>query len=314
ISGGKLLTYFNDKLVSVNDFPSLFNGEIASAGIALRGSLNANSHIERAKVASVTNPYMFFSLDDTISILKDLTENATNYTSIFNNSKLSFLKSMHDAYGAVFTLLLFNEDSDGWNISSTTNKFQLEFSKNSHWLKFGFHSQKAGVNYGNSTGSDFIAAYSLCMTQIRRFANDANIDTIPRIENFSASKTAQIALKNQYALFSGLHGADDSRASNAGLSGSELSLLQTNDDYYDIENDLYYLRSETRLDGKASADVTTLLNNQYYDVNNNRIYNMFFHETTLQNLSTQGAVRAAAQWAFDKHIRFDFPQNNKPVL
>ncbi|MFS1028758.1 hypothetical protein ACFC89_08755, partial [Enterococcus casseliflavus] len=314
ISGGKLLTYFNDKLVSVNDFPSLFNGEIASAGIALRGSLNANSHIERTKIAPVTTPYMFFSLDDTISILKDLTENSSNYTSIFNNEKLGFLKSMHDDYGSVFTLLLFNEDSDGWDISSTTNKYRLEFAANSHWLKFGFHSQKSDVNYAESTGDDFVSAYSICMAQIRRFATDANIDTIPRVQNFSASKAAQLALKSQFGLFNGLHGADDNRASNAGLSGAALSLLQTNDDYYDIENNLYYLRSETRLDGKASADVTTLLNNQYYDVNNNRIYNMFFHETTLHNLSTQGAVRAAAKWAFDKRIRFDFPMHNVPRI
>ncbi|MBE9899657.1 BppU family phage baseplate upper protein [Enterococcus casseliflavus] len=314
VSGSKLLTYFDDKLVSVNEFASVLNGQVASAGIALRGTLNANSHIERAKVASVTNPYMFFSLDDTISILKDLTENSSNYTSIFNNEKLGFLKSMHDDYGAVFTLLLFNEDSDGWDISSTTNKYRLEFAANSHWLKFGFHSQKSDVNYAESTGDDFVSAYSICMAQIRRFATDANIDTIPRVQNFSASKAAQLALKSQFGLFNGLHGADDNRASNAGLSGAALSLLQTNDDYYDIENDLYYLRSETRLDGKNSADVIDLLNTQFYDTNNNRIYNMFFHETTLHNLSTQGAVRAAAKWAFDKRIRFDFPMHNVPRI
>ena len=46
------------------------------------------------------------------------------------------MKDLHDSYGAVISFYVFYDDgeSDGFNLSKTTNKFTADFTDNSNWL------------------------------------------------------------------------------------------------------------------------------------------------------------------------------------
>ncbi len=272
--------------------------------------VNASGESNEVILKTKITPYAFFSVDDTISILKDITTNVETYTSIFDNVKMKMLKDWHDVYGAVFSLFLFNEDAAGWKIEEMTDRFKTEFEENANWLKLGFHSQKSTVNYGSSDGSDLVAAYQYCMNEVERFADKICIDPLMRLENFACSLEAQRALKANTDNFVGLHTADDTRASNCGLSGDALLQVQTTDDYYSVAESLYYVRSETRLDSMGTTAANALCESLYNDESNNTIFNFFFHETSMGVFNTQNAVKAVAQYVNSKNIRFSYPYQN----
>jgi hypothetical protein len=111
------------------------------------------------------------SLDDNIWFLKDISDNADKYISIFENPYLGFLKQVHDTYGTKIHLNIYYE-TDGFNISQLTDKFKSEWRRNSTWLRLSFHA------YANEPDKPYInAGYEkvksdcdLVMNQIRRFA------------------------------------------------------------------------------------------------------------------------------------------------
>ena len=93
--------------------------------------------------------YIHFSFDDVYACLKDITEHADQYQSVFNNEKLGWMKRMHDTYGAVFSLYTFNYfsgDSE-YDISNLPNCYATELIENASWLKFGFHAKDDPKKY-----------------------------------------------------------------------------------------------------------------------------------------------------------------------
>jgi hypothetical protein len=116
--------------------------------------------------------YIHFSIDDSIQWLKELS--TSSYVSIFEHSGFAQLKSLHDAYGAVFTIELFYTDGT-WDLSQMSTAYRLEFSRHAHWLKFGFHGLDGVVNY--STLTDTVLAtthYNNLVNAIRLFATGDN--------------------------------------------------------------------------------------------------------------------------------------------
>ena len=80
-----------------------------------------------------------FSFDDVYLCLDDLTKNEEVYNSAFDNPFLYNLKRLHNLYGCSFTLYLY-DIVDDYSIKKVTSKFKNDFSNNSDWLKFAFHS------------------------------------------------------------------------------------------------------------------------------------------------------------------------------
>jgi hypothetical protein len=113
------------------------------------------------------------SLDDNIWFLKDISDNADKYRSIFENPYLGFLKQVHDTYGTKIHINIYYE-TDGFNISQLSDKFKYEWRENANWLRLSFHA------YANEPDRPYInAGYekvkSDCdtvMNQIRRFAGE----------------------------------------------------------------------------------------------------------------------------------------------
>lgn len=82
------------------------------------------------------------SIDDAECVF-DLIENKKNYSSIFDQSFLKYIKSLHDKYGIKVSLYTFaskpQHNASNLSITDLPEKFQREFIANSHWLRVGYH-------------------------------------------------------------------------------------------------------------------------------------------------------------------------------
>lgn len=102
------------------------------------------------------------SIDDCILNFKMMTEEKDNIDSIFDIPFFQDLRNFHETYHVKFTLYCW-EHKSGYNFSRVTDAFQMEFAKNSSWLKVGFHGS-AKFDYlkdenGGRTVEEFKDAY-----------------------------------------------------------------------------------------------------------------------------------------------------------
>ncbi|MCE5347667.1 MAG: twin-arginine translocation signal domain-containing protein [Bacteroidales bacterium] len=111
------------------------------------------------------------SLDDNIWFLKDISDNADRYKSIFENPYLGFLKQVHDTYGTKIHINIYYE-TDGFNISQLTDKFKDEWRANSGWIRLSFHAfaNEPDRPYINASYEKVKNDCDMVMGQIRRFA------------------------------------------------------------------------------------------------------------------------------------------------
>lgn len=248
--------------------------------------------------------FMHISIDDYFSVLKELTINADSYSSLFDHPDFAFMRSMHQKYGAVFSLYVFNRmTGDTFDLSAMTEKFKQEFSKSAHWLKLGYHSDSEETYSDTLPDSVLVANVRAMYSQIERFASRDNIDRIPRFGFFSVNKNGLVALRDQ-GLVLGALTADDNRVSNCGLTRMELDIIRDSDRYVDREDNLNYFRSERRLDNLDCDEVVELLDLISMGRNNRKNYILFSHAFDYDSLEK------AIEWAFEKQIRFDYPSHN----
>ena len=113
------------------------------------------------------------SLDDNIWFLKDISDNADRYKSIFENPYLGFLKQVHDTYGTKIHINIYYE-TDGFNISQMTDKFISEWKTNAAWLRLSFHAyaSKPDKPYLNASYEKVKSDCDMVMNQIHRFAGE----------------------------------------------------------------------------------------------------------------------------------------------
>ena len=304
IVGKLVVVYIDDIAQCAYDLGGYIGDKITKCGLAYRGNKATPNAVNSFEVSYQTDNFMHISIDDTFSVLKDLTINATTYTSLFDHPDFAFMKSMHEKYGAVFSLYVFNQmTGDSFNLSAMTDKFKQDFSKNAHWLKIGYHSDAEDTYADTLTDSELVANVKSVYAQIQRFASKDNIDLIPRFGFFSVNKSGLLALKAQ-GLIMGALTADDEREENSGLSGVGLDVVRNSDRYVDILEDLHYFRTEQRLDSMSGEDVVNLLNSINLNQNNRKNYIMFVHSIDHE------AINSAVKWAFEKQIGFGYPMNN----
>jgi hypothetical protein len=77
------------------------------------------------------------SVDDVEKSLAWLINNQPN--SIFDSTFFDELRKWHNEFGAVFTLYIFSE-TEHFKVTDIPIRYAHEFSSNSNWLKFGYHS------------------------------------------------------------------------------------------------------------------------------------------------------------------------------
>ena len=171
-----------DSKISVNGVRAKFVDGLFRADVPLKGyrniievfdhSSNQRQTIEVYRLKNFVNKYRL-SLDDNIWFLRDIAQNASVYSSIFDNPYLSFLKQVHDSYGTKIHLNIYYE-TDGFNLSQMTDKFRNEWKENADWLRLSFHAKanEPDKPYINAGYEKVKHDCDLVMDQVRRFAGE----------------------------------------------------------------------------------------------------------------------------------------------
>lgn len=167
-----------------------------------------------------------FSIDDTMDIFYDLTINKDKYNSIFENSKLCFLKQCNETYGLKVVLFCFYNFND-FSLSEATDKFSYEFKKNSSWLKFGFHAYDAN-SYNDDSVENLRSAYTVFQEEICRITGNPPEKEAIRLDRFMGTKEQLAMLNNEFGIKSFL-GADSYNRENYYLDEEQNELLIKND-------------------------------------------------------------------------------------
>ena len=223
------------------------------------------------------NRYLHVSLDDVNSCLKDLIDNSSTYTSLFDNSFLNDLKNIHDMFGTVFTLNTFNTAGTGYNISNMPTNYKNEFAENSNWLRFSFHAKDSSTRYDTSTGT-IETDYATFINAIKTFASEKCLDNFIKLGFFTGNADTINLLNSSSYKPIGYFTADDTRLSYY-LTQTQTDFINANNYGYDSSKNIYFMKSQTRLENISNVD--TWLSN--LDILNLDYLEIFTHEHEWDN-------------------------------
>ena len=153
-----------------------------------------NQDSEELMYPALTEKVYHCGLDDTIVVLEEINQKADQLDSIFDVEILTLLKQFNQQYGAKFTLYLFYEILDGFNLSQMTDKFADQWRANSDWLKLAFHAKtrKPSVTeyylYFDSDYKTALEDFQMIKKEILRFAGPECWDNYPRTHFWSGNK------------------------------------------------------------------------------------------------------------------------------
>ena len=257
--------------------------------------------------------YMHISFDDVCLCLKDIS--TKDYSSVFENSFLASLKSLHDDYGAVFTLNCFNTYSkdSSYSITNLPDRYAQELADSSDWLKFAFHAEDDLTQYTasevsgrtNGTAEQIKASYKTFTDAIMKAAgnNTESIDTVTRLGFFAGDADVIDAVKECELGITGLLTADDTRVSYY-FDDALNSRIISNNEFYDKDKRLRLIRSQVRLESVKNTS-STLEGLTNYDRN---VLEVFTHEQEYKG-NVVSRLRAYVEWAYENGYGFDYAMN-----
>lgn len=239
---------------------------------------------------NMSDKTVHFSIDDFYRALNDITVNSNIYTSIFDNTTFSTLKTLHDTYGAIIICNCINHNFNGSNehkIENVTTKFKQEFAQND-WLKFSYHQNYAETYDSTTDANTVLEYYKKCHNAVLNFANECNWSYTTRLASFAGNDKIVSALASEGVLV--ILSADDDRISY-GLTTTENNYLIKNGYYY--KNNCLYLKTNLRYENKIfSGDDFTNISNAV----------VFTHEDYLQE--QLNAIKTSLQWFKDNGYAF----------
>lgn len=256
--------------------------------------------------------YMHISIDDVYFILKELTEGP--YRSIFEHEVFKFFKDMHDSYGTVFSLYCFYRISEAneWTLSNMTDRFKEEFKDAASWLKFGFHSYNPIIKYNEMVEpEEALKHYNNIIDSIKHFAGPHSIDRIPRTHYFAGTVDIVRKWRDADCGAEGFLAADDNREFNYYLNAAERNLLQKQPGYFEPKEQLYFLKTEFRLENIADPyEVLELAKQDQSQADSHSIKIVFTHEKYLYEEEILDKIEASCRWAVDNNYVFAYPMEN----
>lgn len=279
----------------------------------------------------IITEYMHLSFDDTCQCFKNLQEN--DYSSIWEEEFLGWMKEMHDTYGAVFSIYVFNEEFTEYANSDEASMYADEFLEAKDWLKFGLHSPKndQNANFGTNKGTAY-SSYEVGFDQWNTFVDNVikatgshlTIDRMPRLHNCAGTEDALLGMRDANYGALGFLGVDDTRdvyyLENYEV-GKSVWLFE-NDYLTDYKYGLVFIATDIRAEYLSYAgngiytyeDMTKELEYRYSDSsmsNSTGAMIIFSHENRIQNNldNVKEAMEAACIYANINKIPFAFPQD-----
>lgn len=253
--------------------------------------------------------YVHFSIDDSNSIFEDLTLNAGNYKSIFEQPKLNFIKSLHDQYGIVISFYVYyswDVEDDSFSLADTTDQFKEEFAENADWLRFGFHAKDADA-YETIAADEEIEYYNKTIGELIRITGTEKcIDNFVRLDRFQADTEMVDLLHSTDEGIVGLLAADGNGRQSYALSADEMKLMNLEDWFSDIYG-VFYTPTDVRLENIESDE-------EFYhglvEIASQERIIVFTHEWILDDKNVQKYMSWFAQYANQVGKSFGFPEDN----
>jgi len=273
------------------------------------------------KMDKTYKQYIHFSFDDVYACLKDITDSADTYESIFQNAFFAWLRKMHQTYGAVFTLYTFNYDNHApdYDISNLPDKYAAELATNADWLKFAFHAKDNLKKYDQDDVEGIQADYKKFTAAILRASDNCSecIDRVNRLGFFAGSRANVEALqKCEYGLL-GLLTADNSEERISYYFDAELTKeLNRAGQYRDAGNGLLFLRSQLRLESVTDMETQFARIQSHTTPKVIEIFTheqCFYEESLIAGYTVQDLMEEYLKWAKEKGYGFDFAMNRYAV-
>lgn len=282
--------------ISADDVPTKIREAIEGVDAS-----HAINYLNKIMCTYTPNKICHYSVDDTWMILKDLIDNANTYASIFDNTTLAEILSIHNDTGMCITFNTFNlSDSDPTYLISNVPEnptFQAEFQANKNWLKFAFHAGSTYANY--ATDSGISEAYDIFVSAIYKLTGDYDcIDRFTRLGYFGGTLDNVLTIKNKTHGITGLLCADTTNRASYYLSDEQNDIVQQKGMCIDIDNEMIFLKTITRhLGAQAKSEIESNLCYQKY-------VELFSHEYESGWLTS---CRAMCEWAEENGYAFAFP-------
>jgi hypothetical protein len=272
--------------------------------------------------------------DDTLKLFEQITTNKDTYTSIFDSPILSYLKSVHDGYGTVFTMAVFWESTDVFepyfNLSMATTKWKDEFIANSNWLKFTFHAWNYGTRYTAPTLPPPSADTSRNAFNDYETVLNAMLPVVGAeswlYSNYAAhfydgrlNELSQINSKYGLKILHGIADQIKDRNYSYYLNTDQMGRLLNEDAYYDKVNDFLVLHRDANIERvvgemegtPGQQTLTDFLN--AYNADRKVMLNFECHEWLIRDNKTytkQGIVDIAI-WGQNNGYISKFPDYNE---
>lgn len=220
-----------------------------------------------------------FSIEDNIWVFQDLAEK--NYSSIFENQYLGFLKSLHDEFGTKVHLNVFYE-TEGFNLSQMPDKYKSEWEKNSPWLRLSFHSMSEfpGERYENATYDEAKRDCEKVQNEIIRFAGEKTLSRGTSIHYVIASKETILALKDcGIKIMAGMFGTPEEPNKSYHLGEDVTNYMHSHTMYNDPETGMPFVNTDMVINKFALEDIvpslTPCIGKDFVEI---MIHEQYYHE------------------------------------
>ena len=215
--------------------------------------------------------YVHFSFDDVQHSINSLFTG--NYTSIYDHPFFAFLKTLHNSYGAVFTMNLFTTV-----FNKMTNKFASEFSAASSWLKWTLH----GNNYSSEGSTDGGTDWANMVNAVITMTGNPNcINRHARLSSFLGTTQNITDMRNQSLGLVCLSASETEDRLSYNFDANEQKYVFNNNVYYQGLTNLHFVRSYTRFDSKVWSSSQGEIIKAY--INTREFSDFFIHEYSLFN-------------------------------
>ena len=184
--------------------------------------------------------YMHISFGDVSHSLLRL-KNA-EYTSLYEEPFFAWLKSLHDAYGAKFSIYAYVNI-----LEQVPDTYKEEFAAAKDWLKIGLHAKDMSSSYAGLKYDTGVTVWNRFAENVLRITGTYDsIDRMPKLENFAGSrevlrgmKEADLNSEYKYGAIGFVANIGDT--STYYLDATAWNTLHTDDFYIDKENDVPFL-------------------------------------------------------------------------
>lgn len=275
---------------------------------------------------------MHLSIDDISQALEELSGPENHFESVFEEPVFGFLKTLHDTYGAVFSLYCFFESKNGeFSLRDVPDGYKEEFAANHDWLRFGFHSKRTDVRYDRESirpegdpktehiqpegdpkekyvrpNGDPRTEYEAAVSELIRITGgEASIDRIPRIHFYAGTREACRAFRDAAYGVKGFLASEDERL-NYYLNEKENQMLHRKNFYYDPDEHLCFFRTNIRLE--QTKDILEALKEKQKEMKSDTLL-IFTHEHYLRDEKIRKKMELCCQFAADENYRFAFPMD-----